>query len=336
MNFELNITTSIILFLISGILIWYFSHILSSVVEFITEEFNLGSAFGGTILLSLIVNLPEVVIVAYGTYKGDTSLALGNILGGIAIQTVLLSLFDFASRKEKLPLTTLTSNVNSITQGLFLALILGLVILGAQFKVDHVMYKAAPIELLIVAAWVLSLFLVKKCEGMAIIPEKAQVNIEHKKYTRKKAFALMLIIGVVILFFGVILAHTSEVIAAHFHISGVIFGATILSLITALPEISGGLTFVKHKQYQPIISDIFGGNAFLPLLFLIASLISSRSILTDALKTDLYLTALSIILTIIYTVGMVIKSPKHFFYMGLDSWAALIIYVLAISGLVLI
>lgn len=333
MNLELSISINIFLFLLSGGLIWYFSNKLSVIVEFLTEEYKLGSAFGGTLLLSVIVNLPEVVIVAYGTLKGDTSLALGNILGGIAIQTTLLVLFDFASRKEKLPLTTLTSNVNSVTQGLFLALILGLVVLGAQFKDEYVMFRAAPIELFIVGAWVLSLFLVKKCELMNVIPGQPQAELKHKKYTKKSAMSYLILIAIIILFFGVILANTSEGIAHHFHISGVVFGATVLSLITALPEISGGLAFVKHKQYQPIISDIFGGNAFLPLLFLLASLISNRSILTDAHKTDLYLTSLSIILTLIFTIGMVIKSPRRFLHMGLDSWAALIIYAIAIVGL---
>ena len=84
-----NISTQIIIFLLSGSIIWYFSHKLSHIVDFLNDEFKLGAAFGGTILLSLVVNLPEVAIVIKGTLQGDTSLAIGNILGGIAIQTVL-------------------------------------------------------------------------------------------------------------------------------------------------------------------------------------------------------------------------------------------------------
>lgn len=336
MNFEFGILTNSLLFILSAGIIWYFSDKLSSIVEYLTEEFRLGQAFGGTILLSLLVNLPEVVIVCYGALKGDTSLALGNILGGIALQTVLLALFDFASRKEKLPLTTLTSNVNSITQGMFLALILGLVILGAQFKNEYVMFRAAPIELFIVGAWFLSLLFVKKCEQMNYIPDQPKAVSKSMVYTKKGAIVYLLLIALIILTFGAVLAFSSEAIAVHFHISGVVFGATILSLVTALPEISGGIAFVRHKQYQPIISDIFGGNSFLPLLFLLSSLITKRSILTDAHKTDLYLTSLAIILTLIFTLGMVIKSPKRFFFMGLDSWAALIIYAASIIGLIFI
>ncbi|QCX52573.1 hypothetical protein [Elizabethkingia sp. JS20170427COW] len=134
-------------------------------------------------------------------------------------------------------------------------------------------------------------------------------------------------------FFGVILANTSEGISQHFGIDGVIFGATILSLVTSLPEISGGLAFVKAKKHTPIISDIFGGNSFLPTLFLLANILAGRSIMVDAHKTDIYLVGLSIILTLLFIVGMLMQSPKRFRKLGLESWAMLIVYFLAIIGL---
>lgn len=88
---SLSLTIKILIFIISGGVIWYFSNKLSHIVDFINDEYKLGAAFGGTILLSVIVNLPEVAIVIKGTLQGDPSIALGNILGGIAIQTVLLA-----------------------------------------------------------------------------------------------------------------------------------------------------------------------------------------------------------------------------------------------------
>jgi hypothetical protein len=41
-------------------------------------------------------------------------------------------------------------------------------------------------------------------------------------------------------------------------------------------------------DYQLAISDIFGGNAFLPVLFLLATLISSKAVLPQAQDTDIY------------------------------------------------
>lgn len=326
----------ILLFIISAGLIWYFSHKLSGVVEFIDKEFGLGDAFGGTILLSIVTNLPETVIVVMGVIDGDTSLALGNVLGGIALQTLLLVLFDFAARKNPKPLTTLTSHASSMAQGLFLCIILALVIMGSQFNSSFVKFYTSPVEVLILLSWVLSLYLMKQSQHKKMLPKIGDKQVHYKKLTRKSAILQLLLISAVILFFGVILTRSSDAIAGHFHISGVIFGATILSLVTSLPEISGGLAFVKNKKFTPIISDIFGGNSFLPVLFLLANLLAGRSILTDAHKTDIYLTSLSIVLTLIFVTGMIIKSPRRKWGLGVDSWIALLVYIAGIAGLLMI
>lgn len=163
-----------------------------------------------------------------------------------------------------------------------------------------------------------------------------QKKMNQFKFTRTSALVQLLFVAILILVSGVGLAKTSESISEHFGISGVIFGATVLSLITALPEISGGLVFVKHKEYTPIISDIFGGNSFLPVLFLFANVIAGRSILTDAKGNDIYLTSLSIVLTLIFMAGMIVKVPKRVFGMGIDSWIMLFVYLLGILGLVFV
>ncbi len=324
------------LFLFSAVLIWYFSNKLSAVVEIVNHDFNLGEAFGGTIMLSIVTNLPELVIVVVGVIKGDTSLALGNILGGIAMQTLLLVLFDFSTKPERKPLTTLTSNNNSLVQGVFLCIILALVIMGTQLNATAVLQRTSPVEILIFCSWILSLLIIRSSEKNQRIDKKPNIKVYNLEMGKTKAVFQLVFIAVVILIFGVVLADTSETIAAKFQISGVIFGATVLALVTSLPEISGGLAFVKSKEYEPIISDIFGGNAFLPVLFLIANVLAGHSILTEAKHTDIYLTGLSLVLVLVFLVGMIIKSPKKHFGLGIDSWAVLVLYILGIGGLMLV
>jgi cation:H+ antiporter len=335
MNLEISFNYSIWIFVASVVLLWIFSNKLSSVVNFIDDEFNLGSSFGGTIILSIITNLPEIAITANGAIKGDVDLAVGNLLGGIVIQSMLLVLFDFASRKEKKPLSTLVSNKASIVQGLFLIIILALVIVGKQLNESNIFFRSTVPELLIAFSWIASILLLRKLQDKKEVKTEKSSEIQ-KPYTRKSAILWLVFISVIVLIFGVLLETTSDVIATHYNINGIIFGATILALVTSLPEISGGLAFVKTKTYQPIISDLFGGNAFLPVLFLMATLITNDSILPKAHNMDIYLTSVSIIITLIYIIGMVLKLPSRKKGLGIDSWVVLIVYLFSIVGMIAI
>lgn len=334
MDLGIPFNYSIWIFIASVVLLWLFSNKLSKVVNFIDDKFKLGSSFGGTIILSLVTNLPEIAITISGAIKGNIDLAVGNILGGIVIQSLLLVLFDFASRKEKKPLSTLVSNKASIVQGLFLILILVTVILGKEMTTSILFFRTSPPELLIAFSWIISIVILKKVQSKKELSVTDSSKRDNSKMTSKSAIFWLIGISLIILVFGVLLEETSSTIAEHFKINGLIFGATVLALVTSLPEISSGLAFVKEKTYQPIISDIFGGNAFLPVLFLAATLITNKPILPKAKNADVYLTVIAIIITAIYLIGMVLKVPNRKKAMGIDSWIVLGFYILSVIGMV--
>ena len=88
-----------------------------------------------------------------------------------------------------------------------------------------------------------------------------------------------------------------------------LLGATFLTAATSLPEVSTGLASVRVGDYQLAFSDIFGGNAFLPVLFLLACLLSGQSALPQAQDTDIYLAGLGILLTAVYLYGLIFRPP---------------------------
>jgi len=139
--------------------------------------------------------------------------------------------------------------------------------------------------------------------------------------------------AIITLVAGWALEETGQLLADRFHLGGVLFGATFLALATALPEISTGIASAKIKDYQMAVSDIFGGNAFLPVLFIVASIISGNAILPSLKPSDIYLTCIGILLTGIYMVGMIIRPRKQFLYMGVDSILVLIVYAISVIGL---
>ena len=117
---------------------------------------------------------------------------------------------------------------------------------------------------------------------------------------------------------------------------GVLFGATILAAATSLPEVSTGLASIRLKAYSLAVSDIFGGNAFLPVLLALATLVSGKAVLPSAQKSDLYLTSLGILLTVIYQCGFLFRPKRQIVRMGIDSFVVLVVYLMGIGGLFMI
>ena len=132
---------------------------------------------------------------------------------------------------------------------------------------------------------------------------------------------------------GVGLERSGDAIAQQIGLSGVLFGATVLAAATSLLEQSTGITSVRMKDYQLAVSDIFGGNAFLPVLFLVAVVISGKAVLPDAQASDIYLAGLGVLLTCVYAVGLIFRPKRQVWRMGIDSLAVLFLYALGVAGL---
>jgi len=142
--------------------------------------------------------------------------------------------------------------------------------------------------------------------------------------------------ALVTLIAGVALERSGDAVAEHIGMSGVLFGATVLAAATSLPEVSTGLSSVKLGDYQMAISDIFGGNAFLPVLFLVATLISGQAVLPHAQDTDVHLAGLGVLLTCVYLYGLIFQPRRRVLRMGIDSLTVLVLYAIGTAGLVAI
>jgi cation:H+ antiporter len=134
----------------------------------------------------------------------------------------------------------------------------------------------------------------------------------------------------------VALEESGSAIADHIGLSGVLFGSTVLAAATALPEVSTGLAAVKIGDYNLAVSDIFGGNAFLPVLFLLISLLTGQSVLPQAKDTDIYLASLGVLLTAVYIYGLIFRPKRQFLDLGIDSIVVLVLYIIGTVGLVTI
>jgi cation:H+ antiporter len=350
---DLPLFVLIAVFVAAAVAVWSAGIKLSDTTDVLSTRLGLGEALGGLILLAIATNLPEIAIVTSAGLAHDLGIAIGNILGGIAIQTVVLVALDVFGVAGRRPLTYQAASLGLVLEGGLVVGVLVVAVMGTQLPRDLHLWRVGPASALITLVWAVGLWLL----GMARrglpwhesgdAPDSQDQPRGHSQLTKEhqaseggvstaRAGAVFAVAAVVTLGGGVALERAGEGIARHIGMTGVLFGSTILAAATALPELSTGLASVRLGDYQLAMSDIFGGNAFLPVLFLVAALLSGRAVLPMAQRTDIYLTGLGMLLTTAYIFGLIFRPSRRVGRMGIDSATVLALYVVGLGGLVAI
>jgi hypothetical protein len=108
------------LFAMPACAIWYAGVRLADATDILDERWKIGAVLGGAILLAVATNLPEIAITASAAWSDNLDVAIGNILGGIAVQTVALVTFDAFGVRDRAPLTCHTASLVLVLEGLLL------------------------------------------------------------------------------------------------------------------------------------------------------------------------------------------------------------------------
>lgn len=338
---SLGIWTLVAIFVVAAGVVWVAGIRVSETTDVLSSRLGWGNAIGGLVALAFVTNLPEMAIVASGAYRGDLSLALGNILGGIAAQTVVLALLDWWGPKSRGTLTYRGAKPSLILEGLLVLAVLGLVFMGTQLPANAIAFRLTPIPPLIVLTWFFGIRLISK-HGNQLPWQPTGEEVKKPKQNPRSAMStkragwIFGLGALATLVAGVALEQSSDAIANHLGMSGAVFGATVLAAATSLPEVSTGLGSVRLGNDSLAISDVLGGNAFLPTLFFPAVLLSGKPVLAHAQPSDIYLTAVGVVLTVIFLCGLVIRPQKRVVGMGIDSLLIIVIYLGSMVGLAFI
>lgn len=322
----------LLIFIVSAGIIWIAGKYLSDSTDVLAERLHLGQALGGLILLAVATNLPEIAITYTAAAAGQLDVAVSNILGGIAIQTVVLVALDAFGVRERRPLTYQAASLTLVLEGAVVIAVLVAVVMGTQLPKTLVRFRLSPDVVLIAVIWIAGLVLTQRA-GRGLpwkdggeAPDSQSEPRGHSKQTMAQAGKGPAQAGIVFgiaafatLFAGALAEESGSAAAAHVGLSGALFGATVLAAATALPELSTGITATRNGDYKLAFGDIFGGNAFLPVLFLLATVVSGKAVLPNAHPADLYLTGLGGLLTVVYMLGLLFRPAKEYARLGIEQ-----------------
>jgi cation:H+ antiporter len=338
----------LLIFLAGAAATWAAGTLLSKTTDALDSRLGLGDDLGGLILLSIAGSLPELAITISAAASGNLKLAAGNLIGGIAIQTMVLLICDYAVGPVR-PLTYLVGRLTPVLEGLLVVVLVAVIEMGALLKPSTAIAgRVSPASLGVVVVWIVGLFVINKASKgprwSVDMPGSQPGRRRHERlqpeqphpFSSSSTARVALLFGLasaVTLAAGVALEESGNELASRLNVNGVIFGATVLAFATALPEISSGIAAVRLGDHALAMGDILGGNAFQVCLFLVADLVAGRPVLPSAGNLNAWLAALGVGLTAIYGFGVIIRPMRCRFRLGPDSLLALALFAFGIAGL---
>lgn len=337
----------IAIFVAAAIVTWVTGVWLTRATDAIDTKYKLGSAFGGLLILGIVTSLPEIAIAVSAARQHHYDIIIGTLLGGIAIQTMIMSVLDARMRLQA-PLTFAAASLTLVLEATMVVLVVvaSLLAIHTPSVIPHTSISLASLFILIL--WLSGLWLVYRArrglpwrsEAIEASPgrdhHERRATINHptlRQASNLRIWSILLICSSLTLAAGVALQITGSLVASNYGINAGLFAATFIALAAALPNLSTGIASIEIGDYKLAMSDIFGGNSILPALFIVCDIISGHAVLQNATPTDVWFAALGALLTAIYIIGLITRPKRTLLRMGPDSLLVMILYVVGVIAL---
>lgn len=339
-----SLIASLAIFLVSAAVVWPAGARLAGYADRFAKATGLGGALVGLLLLGGITSLPEIATSATAAVGGAGDLAVNNLVGGVALQLVMLAVVDILVGRRAL--TSMVPRPDVLAYAamniVMLVLIAGIIATGdREIPVAGVGVGA----LLILGAYLLC---IRSASAIGRGDSWRPSNLhsaqdddeEHDAGSTGSAGKLALLIavtGLVILVSGYLLTRSGEALAERSGMGASFFGAVFLGGATSLPELSSAIAAVRLNRPQMAIGDVLGGNLFnLALLFLVDCLYREGPVLAGSGAFTVVAACLGALLCAVLIVGLVERRDRTILRMGYDSAAILALYLLALPALYLL
>lgn len=314
------------IFVISALIIWVAGNRLAHHADRLAGRSGTRASVLGLLLLGGITSLPEIAVTATVGADAHPALGVSNLLGGAAMQVVILAGADLTVGDRAL--SSLVPSGSVTRQGLAAVTLLGIVAVGTL---------VGDIPVLGVGAWTL-LIVVAAVGFMWRLSRHDQASDAGRSTLQSsgRTIAVVLASGVAIVVAGYLVARLSEALAAQSGIGEGFVGAVFTSTSTSLPEIATVIGAVRVRRYVMAFSDIFGTNIFdVALVFLVDVTHPGGPALNAAGRFGTLVAVLAMAVTVPYLVRFPGRH-RTFLWLGLDSWLVVSIYTTGLAVLYLI
>jgi cation:H+ antiporter len=325
-----------LIFVAAAAAVWWAGARVTRYADAISEMTGLGQALIGLLLLGGITSLPEIAVSVTAGITGNAGLAVSNILGGVALQVVIIAVGDALLRRHAMTFKVARPAIllQAVFSCLLLCIVVAAVVVGDAAVLGVGLWSSGILVAGIFMLWLISRYRNSQAWRPDPEPEPEEGEQEGKPGTLRRAVLLTSGAGAIILVAGFLLSKTGEAIAGQTGISENFVGATLVGIATSLPEISTVVTAVRIRRYMMAFSDIFGTNIFdVMLIFLVDVAYPGPPVISEQGSFAAFGALLGAVVTLIYVAGLIERRNKTLMRLGMDSWFVIAAYLCGVGAL---
>lgn len=291
---------------------------LVSYASSLAEEKGWGNVWVGFTLLAVATSLPEIFTSAGSViFIKAPDLALGNILGSILFNIVIIAILDFMNGTD---LFMGKTNMRLILCGSLSIILSTLIIAGISTSASFTIARLGPFSIIILFTYLLGARLISRFEkdSPGIYRGNSIIN-PLLKY---------LICASFILGASIWLVHTAEEIAFLTGWGETFTGVLFLGIATSMPEATTSISAMRRGAFDMAIGNILGSNMLNVMIVSISDVfMPGAGILSMVSVNHIFTAVLGILMTATVIVGIIYKSKTSFLRLGFDAIAIIIMYV---------
>jgi cation:H+ antiporter len=329
----MDLTLAIILFVFSTMVIAVAGTKLTRTADQLADLTGLGEALFGAVFLGAITSLAGIITSVVAALNDHPKLAMSNAIGGIAAQTVFLSIADIAYSRGNLEHAA--ASFANLMYGVLLIGLLSIVLIGFSGPEISIL-NIHPLSFLLIILYFAGSKLISSAKEKPMWRPRVTLDTikdvpEEKNISQmilKKLVLRFVILALIVAGSGYSVARSGITIADQTLLSEGFVGVLFTAVATSLPELIVSIAAVRQKAVTLAVGNIIGGNTFDVLFVAFADMAYSKGSILHAITQDqIFIVALTMLMTSALILGLLHREQKGIGKIGWESFLIILLYL---------
>ncbi|GJM26275.1 MAG: sodium/calcium exchanger membrane protein [Phycisphaerae bacterium] len=337
-----NVTTPMLLgeMLIAGAIVVLIAIRLTKLADRFADEWNLGKAFVGMLLLATVTSLPEVVAGATAAAIGSVDMAFAAVYGSCSFNIVIIVIMNLALAKggsvlsEARPAQLLNSSFGIV----MIVFSISAIATVQKFAGSPIIQQTIEIvsSLSIIVTYIWFMMLSQRFERR----DAVAADLKASSRRPKGIVVALLVVSFMTVMSAWWLTKTGDVLSEHpieflgRPLGKTAIGICFLAAATSLPEIATSLTAVRINNLDMALGNVFGSNMFNMLVVPVIKFSAwctgdSLCMYGENFSANLNMLAglFAVMMMAIALAGIAYRTRRRVLKLGVDSVVLLLVYV---------